>query len=218
MSGFAPPEACWASIGVRGDQSCPELQRVVHCHNCEVLFRAAATLLTRPAPDGYAAFFAPVVAAAAPAPVPEESVVLFRLGEEWLALPTPAFAEFADLRPVHRLAHRTHTLLSGLVNIRGQLHLCVALDRLLEIAPAPARQPAPVARLAVVAWQGATWVFRVDEVHGVHRFPRASLASAPATLPPALAAVTRGVFRWGDRQVTCLNGDTLALALRRVMV
>jgi len=28
--------ACWTTIGVRGDASCPELKQHVHCRNCPV--------------------------------------------------------------------------------------------------------------------------------------------------------------------------------------
>ncbi len=34
---------CWNRIGVRGDGSCPELKRHIHCRNCPVYSAAAAS-------------------------------------------------------------------------------------------------------------------------------------------------------------------------------
>ena len=75
---------CWNRIGVHGDKQCPLLERHVHCRNCEVYAAAATRLLDRYAlmQDHQAAVAAPV----------EEntgrSMLLIRLGEQWLALPT----------------------------------------------------------------------------------------------------------------------------------
>jgi chemotaxis-related protein WspD len=53
------------------------------------------------------------------------SMLVFRLGREWLALPATSLVEVTALRPLHRVPHRTSGVLEGLVNIRGQLQLCV---------------------------------------------------------------------------------------------
>ena len=47
-----PLDDCWNRIGVRGDASCPELARHVHCHNCPVHAAAALALLDREPPEG----------------------------------------------------------------------------------------------------------------------------------------------------------------------
>jgi chemotaxis-related protein WspD len=214
---FVLPPSCWRVIGVGGSRDCPALAEVVHCRNCAVLAEAAQALLERPAPPGYATFFGAVVAAAAPAPVATTSVLVFRLASEWLAIATAAVVEIADLRPVRRIAHRSQSLVSGLVNIRGQLHLTVALAGLLDIADQPEADAPPARpRLVVIAQDRETWVFHADEVHGVTAFPSAELSAPPATLPAPLAAVTRGVFPWAGQRVTCLDAAPLFVALRKV--
>lgn len=100
---------CWNRIGVHGDKQCPLLERHVHCRNCEVYAAAATRLLDRYAlmQDHQAAVAAPV----------EEntgrSMLLFRLGEEWLALPTACLAEIAPLQAVHSLPHQRSRVLQG---------------------------------------------------------------------------------------------------------
>ena len=90
---------CWNKIGVRGDGSCPELTRHVHCRNCPVYSAGAVAVLDRPAPNDYLAertrhFAKPEQAKEAEI----HSVVIFRIGAEWLALPTAVVSEVANLR------------------------------------------------------------------------------------------------------------------------
>jgi chemotaxis-related protein WspD len=129
---------CWNRIGVRGDRSCPELTQYVHCQNCPVFAAAGRRFLDVATPPGYLEEWtqrlaAPVEEAAADL----EGVLVFRLADEWLALSVHTLVEVTTLRPVHRVPHRGG-LLAGLVNIRGELCLCVHLVKLLGIEPHPA--------------------------------------------------------------------------------
>ena len=69
------------------------------------------------------------------------SVLIFRLGEEWLAFRTQTVAEVTLPRPVHRVPHRSNSVLTGIVNLQGQVQLCVSLHGLLGATAGPA--PAP---------------------------------------------------------------------------
>ena len=61
------------------------------------------------------------------------SVLIFRLGVEWLAFRTQTIAEVTTPRPVHRVPHRSNEVLLGLVNLQGQVQLCVSLHGLLGV-------------------------------------------------------------------------------------
>ena len=58
---------------------------------------------------------------------------MFRLGAEWFALPTIAVDEVAELRGIHSLPHRRGGMLLGLVNVQGELIVCVSLARVLGL-------------------------------------------------------------------------------------
>ena len=62
--------------------------------------------------------------------------MVFRIGAEWIGLPTDVFQEVAEECIVHTLPHRRGGVLAGLVNVRGELLLCVALEILLGMEPA----------------------------------------------------------------------------------
>ncbi|MBI5769837.1 MAG: purine-binding chemotaxis protein CheW [Verrucomicrobia bacterium] len=211
MSGAAAHD-CWKRIGTWGDRSCPELKLHIHCRNCPVYSEAAARLLDAPVPEAYLAQNARHYAQAKTVARPgTRSAVIFRLAGEWLALPTAVFREIATPRPVHSLPHRRDRVVLGVANIRGELLVCVSLAAALGI---PGQAPAGL-RLAVMAREGARFVFPADEVAGLHRFDDADLAPVPATLAHAQAVYTRGILGWNGRPVGVLDDQLLFHTLNR---
>ena len=125
---------CWNRIGVRGDGSCPELQGHVHCRNCPAYSAAAADLLNRAPPVGEAVLWRSE--SASPERLPrggEESILIFRVGGEWLGLQSALIKEIAEERQIHSLPHQRNAAVLGIVNIRGALVLCMSLTRLLNV-------------------------------------------------------------------------------------
>jgi len=208
---------CWRKIGVRGDQSCPELEAHLHCRNCPNHAQIARELLDRAVPQGYreewARFFAkPASDGAKQGRL--ETVLIFRLGQEWLALPAAACQEIAEPRPIHSLPHRRSSAVRGIVNVRGELLVCIALSELLGIeadtAPQAGARITAFRRLVVVGAEGRRSAFEVDEVHGLHSFDRNELGPAPATIGKATASVVAGVIAWDGRAVGRLDDGRLA--------
>jgi len=208
---------CWNSIGVRGDGSCAELQRHVHCRNCPVFAAAASELLDGGLPEGYVSGW--TLHFAQPSREDQahtHSALIFRVGNEWLALSTRLFEEVADLRPVHTLPGRRNGIVRGLVNVRGELLVCVALDRLLGLhAAAPERQHAVAARLLVLRHKQARTVFAADEVHGIHRFHARELKEPPATVTHADHRYTQALLTWNGQSVGLLDDELLCHAINR---
>ena len=128
------PNPCWSEIGVYGNGLCAELQKFIHCRNCPVYSRAGVQLLDRPLVAEYRQERTEHFAVPAPRPASKRSsALLFRLGHEWLALPTQAFQEVAEHRPIHSLPHRRDGLVLGLLNVRGELLICISLARFLRL-------------------------------------------------------------------------------------
>jgi chemotaxis-related protein WspD len=146
------------------------------------------------------------------------SVVIFRLGREWLALPTAIFKEVAPVRPVHSLPHRRGGVISGVVNVRGELLVCVALDKVLGVEPLPAADPdhsQSTPRLLVVSHRGNRLVFPVEAVHGVHEFAPDELQEVPASVARGSVAYTAAILPWREQTVGCLNEEKLFQTLNR---
>jgi chemotaxis-related protein WspD len=205
-------DACWSRIGVLGDGSCRELPRYVHCRNCPVYAEAGARLLERPLQPHYRQAWSIHYARSQTAAVPGGlSVLLFRIGSEWIALPTTVVQLVVEMRPIHSLPHRRNGALLGLVNVRGELLVCMSLAAILGL---PQRQAAKAqkevsGRLLVATWESTRTVFPVDEVHGVHRFDSDTLREPPATLANSEASYAQGILPWEGRLALLLDSDLL---------
>jgi chemotaxis-related protein WspD len=207
------PDACWSRVGVRGDRSCPELVQHVHCRNCPVFASAARQLLDRPLPSGYVRSWSSHFGAAkAASKAGTRSAVAFRLGSEWFALPTEVFDEITETRKVHTLPHRRNPAVLGLVNVRGELIVCISLLAMLGLAEAPpaeADRGVARARLAVVRHGSGPISFPADEVRPAFRYDDTAMMNVPATVQKAGHHYTRGLLAWQDRTVGYLDVDRL---------
>jgi chemotaxis-related protein WspD len=210
---------CWNRIGVRGERSCPELQRHIHCRNCPVHAAAATALLGGAVPTEYLAEWTRHVAEPKPLRDPDSrSAFLFRLGKEWLALPTATLIEVAEPRAHHTLPHRRSGAVLGLVNVRGELLVCVSLSELLKLettVPAAGSVRRELPRLLVCEQDGCRAAFPVDEAHGVHRYQPRQLLPVPSTLSKAAASYTTAMLPWERGSVGCLDEQLLFYTIRR---
>jgi chemotaxis-related protein WspD len=211
-------DACWTRIGIAGDGSCAELRRVVHCRNCEVYAHAGRQLLDQCPPPGYLEQWATQLAAVeAETDIATLSVVIFRLGAEYFALPAAAFVEVVEVRAAHRIPHRANDTLLGLVNIGGELQLCVSLAALLGTEPAGSADTGGRPRLAVIERAADRWVFPVDELLAIERIAQRALSAPPATIARDATALTTALFTWRDTTIALLDADLLFAALDKVV-
>jgi chemotaxis-related protein WspD len=208
----APLDHCWRRIGVQGgDHSCPRLEEVLHCRNCPVFSAAARTLLQRES----------VAEAVDEWRDPDlrrqdrASALVFRLGGQWLGLPPGLVVEVAPSPAVRRLAHRTGGRIEGLVNVRGELRLCVSLVELLGLGARAAGDAR--ARLVLVDDEGQVLAFRCDEMHGLASYAAGSAQAPPDTLPPALRGCVAGMVALDARHVALLDGAGLTRLLRQAV-
>ncbi len=212
---------CWNHIGVLGNATCPELPKVVHCHNCPVDSAGGRQLLEREPPAAYLREWTQLLAEEKEEVRAADtiSVVVFRLGREWLALPTQVCKEVAETRVIHSLPHRSGHILLGLVNIRGEIRMCVAIRQLLGLetanGPDETANRKAYERLLVVERDGDHWVFVVDEIHGVHHFYPGALSDLPVTVAKATPTFIQGVIHWQDKGVGYLDPGLLFDALKR---
>jgi len=200
---------CWRKIGVyAGDHSCVVLREVVHCRNCEVFAAAARSVLLREVEqvEPMSSATTEIVAAA-------RSALLVRVGGIGVGLPAKRVVEIAADAPLRRVPHRDGRAIAGLINVRGHLHLALALTRVLALegSEPEAHTQARIVLLDAIA--GAPVAFRVERVLGVHGFASADLGPVPETLPPLLAEMASAIGHAGDEHFLLLDDAKLSRAL-----
>lgn len=222
---------CWQQTGVGGDRTCAELiTEFSHFRDCPTDGTAGAKLLHRPIPQSYLAeqtqqFATPVQRA-------DESelvaAVIFRLGQEWLAISAGLCQQILAPVTAHTLPYRSNQTLLGVVNVQGQLMLKVSLlESLGLMGQSPERIDGGAfagmkiyPRMVVIGHTvgqkvgSATdsWVFDVDELSGVHSVARSHLEAVAAS---SSQTCTRAVFEWHGQRVSFLDDDRLFEALRQ---
>lgn len=211
---------CWNHIGVWGNEQprCEKLATHIHCRNCEVYSEAGRKILERRLPAQYESSWASVYAREKTVDVAgTESITLFRIGTEWLALPTNSIIEITDIQPIHSIPHRNNPVLRGLVNLNGQLRVCVSLGQLLGIDKADETSNSDSIRIynRMLNIGNATdnFVFIASEVKDTYRINPAVLSPAPATLTQARGTFTRGIIKWHEHDVAYLDSELLFYSL-----
>ncbi|PQP01299.1 chemotaxis protein CheW [Pseudomonas frederiksbergensis] len=205
---------CWNRIGIHGDQSCPLLSDHIHCRNCAVYSAAATRLLDRYAlqQDDRGQ-----VSTMAENEVKTRSLLMFRLGEEWLGLATRSLVEVAPLQAIHSLPHQRSRALLGVANVRGALVACLSLVELLGLddsnGVAPGARVTP--RMLIIAAHGGPVVVPVDEVDGIHAIDERILDAASQSGSQASAKYTRGVLQFKGRSLRWLDEEQLLSAVTR---
>ncbi len=217
---------CWNQIGVMGDGSCGELKTVIHCRNCNVYSAAGRSLLERYASSEYLEEWTNILAEASADQMgvgegtlvrntDTLSVIIFRLGNERLALPVNILQEVTHPQVIHSVPHRTNSIFVGLINIRGETLLCISLRNLLGLEATETVKASIInpERLIVAGQQDQKWVFPVDEIHGIYRFHLSEFKEAPVVITKASEAYTKGVVTWQDQRLNFLDSELLFYTL-----
>ncbi|WP_242039560.1 chemotaxis protein CheW [Anabaena sphaerica] len=229
---------CWNKIGVMGDRSCGELAAVIHCYECAVYAAVGDSLLEREPAADYLEDWMKILEETSAIPDIYDSneavirtneaisIIIFRLGNERLALPVRMLQEVTHPCVIQPLPHRSNELFLGLVNIRGETLLCASLQSLLHIQPTEENVNKKLSsktnstvkliniQRMIVAGQGEDkWVFPVDEVHGIFRFHLNELQDAPVVITKSEEGYTRGIVYWEGKKVNYLDSDLLFYTL-----
>ncbi len=210
-------EVCWRRIGIRGDRSCPELERYVHCMNCPVTARAADELLDRPGLPSEDLLAEPDEGRHGPAGSSSVPLLVFRLGRERFAIECRDAVSVERTRRIQRVPHRRARGFRGLCNVHGQLRPCASLHLVLDLEAAASGESA-TCRLVVVDAGGRPWAFEADEVYGVDRVEPDRLVDPPPTVARDASSCTGRRFRIANDWVAVLDRERLWRALERTLV
>lgn len=142
------------------------------------------------------------------------SFVLFRIYQTWMAIEARFFKEIASVRLVHRLPS-VWSYVKGVVNIRGEVLLCIKLDELIGLSKnsKPFLQNYP--RVAVCEDPEKNWAFIIDEVFGVVHYKKEQVKVTKEEIFSVDKNYIKGFLPWNGKDIAVIDHELLSEALRR---
>ena len=208
--------SCWNTVGVWGSQAprCEKLDEVIHCRNCPVYWNAGREVFEKRIPEGYIEQWTRVISSdVEPVSKLSQSIISFRLADEWFSLSTRNFIEVSQIKSIHKIPHQSNDLVLGVVNVGGEVRLCFSLACLLGVANDETKQinlRGVYKRYLVVQIDDSDYVFPVDEVGGVYRYDPEDLKQVPVTIEAEKAELLLGVLDIEGNKIACIDVNKLA--------
>jgi len=206
---------CWNRKGIWGREipKCDKLAEVIHCRNCSVYWKAGRSMLDRHVPLDYVRQWTSEVAVTTDeASSPTESVITFRLHNDWYSLSTEYFVEVSQIRSVHHIPHHSGNFILGVVNVSGVIRLCFSLSYLLGVDIESAevvRNSSIYERFVVISIKGRDFVFPVNEIGGILHYAAKDLLPAAASVAAEKAMLVVGMLKINSRTIACLDAEHL---------
>lgn len=202
---------CRTVIGIWGDRSCAELRDLDHCHNCPVYTSLGRQVLDQALELDYSSTHNESDTVAV-APDERLSLLVLRVGSDWLGFETTGIREIIAPTEPHPVPHRLKPGFRGLVTVRGQIHPCIDLGILLGCASAEAPSASP--RMVLMSDDSGCFAFVADEVDNLFVIPKTSISQPPISIRDAKPSYINRMVRITDRDIALLDEEFLLHALK----
>lgn len=175
-----------------------------------------SNLLNRPQPENYGTEWLESLKTQATEDFPSgRSLLVFRIANEWLALPSHCIKEITQSTYIHKLPHATTSVLLGISNVHGELLVTISMQSFLEL---PDTSPASIqpqktcqfARNIIMEVNKNIIVFPVNEIYGLTQIELSSLESPPISIVKSMKNYCIGIFPLNDLFIGLLN-ETLII-------
>ena len=110
-----------------------------------------------------------------------KSILVFRVGDERLALEAHHAHRVVPVSTVRRVPHRTNEVFAGIANILGELTVVARIGAALGVGAG-----ATQSQFIVIGGAADRWAFAADSVEGVRRISESSLLAPPTTVRHAI--------------------------------
>jgi len=202
---------CWNTRGVwsQAPDKCELLVEHVHCRNCPVFSSEGKRVLDRAAPTGYLSDWRKSLSAKKKTQeVDSNAVLVFRVRDEWFAIPAQCLHEITEKRTIHRIPRNKNNDISGVVNIGGEVRVCYSLESILGVkddSGCVKNDTVSVERFIVALLDGHYYVFYVDQVSGLLWYGNDEVSSAPATIAYDGGNMLSGVISHNKNKIAVLD-------------
>ncbi len=209
---------CWNKIGVwrKHEEICPKLASVIHCRNCDTYISAGLKLLDRGLPDNYTA----ENTESYKQEKSEQSenllsCIIFRTGAEWYAIRSSILSEICETSEVHSIPHNRQEIIAGLVNIRGEIEICISFSA-LSAMQSSGKDSTAKARMMIINLDSGKYAYQADEVMGIYKIKESTIKHTPSTISATGTHLIEGVFDFKDTPIGLI--DSLLMNHRLIEV
>jgi len=202
---------CWKDVGVWGLSTCEKLDKYIHCRHCPEYSKAGRQLLNRPIEkESITEWTAQFSKEKVETQGASLSVVIFKIENEWLAIRTEYFQEIQEWRPFHSIPFRTNRFFKGIININGELLLCVSASELLGIEKSSDNSSdLNKKRLIILKNEQLRYVIEADEFIGVVSISQNELQKTPSTISKSPKSLSVRLFNFKKLQIGLLDQEKL---------
>lgn len=215
-------EKCWDELGVFGSGICELLNEYNHCKICPVYISSGRKLLHRDIPDELIDEWTELFTLEkSKEQINKTSVVVFKISGEWLAIKTELFQEAVVYKYVHSVPGRTNKYFHGVLNVNGELLLCISMAAFLELPEAMSvidEGKVIYKSILVLNEKAQRYAFPIDEFAGVFNVPSEIIESIPATVSKSDNTISTGLFVYNDKKVGLIDDKKLIEILKRRLV
>ena len=206
---------CWNQIGVwkKTGEVCPKLAEIRHCQHCDTFINAGLDMLDRDLADDYIAENTKIYA------LEKEqedntliSALFFRIAKEWYAIKTNLLKEIIEVTDIHSIPHQQHEKIMGLVNVRGEIELCIALNSMLSVDIESIEKNNQVnkqERMVVIHLDSGKYVFLVDELMGIFRINEREVKQTPTSIVHTKQQLISGIFDYEQKHIGLIDEKLL---------
>ncbi len=211
---------CWKEIGVWGLSTCEKLDKYIHCRHCPEYSKAGRQLLNRPIEkksiSEWTKQFSKEKTETQDITL---SVVIFRIENEWLAIRTEYFQEIQEWRQSHSIPFRTNRVFKGIVNINGELLLCISASELIGVGNKGVNiVDLAKKRLIILKSENLRYVIEADEFIGVISISQEELQKTPSTISKSPKSLSVRLFNFKKLQIGLLDQDKLFNTIEEELV
>jgi len=201
---------CWNQIGTwrKGDAICSKLENEIHCQNCSIYKEAGLYLLDRALPEHYKDNNTLTFSIQKEELNTNlESFLIFNSGNEWHALDTSVLDEVCAFQPVHKLPNSPSEFIAGLVNIRGEIEICISLSNLLDYHANDIESVNQ--KLIVIQLDHGRFAIPADEIHGIFKINASDILAPPASVSQNEQSMINGIIAHDNHHAGILNLQNL---------
>jgi len=210
---------CWNQTGVwrKNEEICPKLATAIHCRNCDTYIKSGLTLLDRELPDGYTTENTAIYKQEKTGRSDNLfSCIIFRTGAEWYAIKSSILSEICETSEVHSIPHNRQEIIAGLVNIRGEIEICISFNALCAMQNSP-EGSRDKSRMIILNLDSGKYAYQADEVMGIYKIKDSAIQHAPASISATNTHLIDGVFDFKDTHIGLINPILMNRRLMEVL-